>query len=88
MYFSICALKSKLTLLTEIASRDFVKVSFFGRTSSGKSSVINALLGEPVLPTGLGHTTACFVEIRGTVNDTPCLLLPMPDGEFEMVETR
>ena len=30
-----------------------------------KSTVINALLGEKILPTGLGHTTDKFVHIQG-----------------------
>ena len=32
-------------------SRDHMKVVFFGRTSNGKSTVINSLLGESILPT-------------------------------------
>ena len=34
-----------------VLSRDHMKVVFFGRTSNGKSTVINALLGESILPT-------------------------------------
>ncbi|CAK9291034.1 unnamed protein product [Gordionus sp. m RMFG-2023] len=40
-------------------------VAFFGRTSNGKSTVINAMLGEKVLPSGIGHTTNCFVQVEG-----------------------
>ncbi|CAK9291033.1 unnamed protein product [Gordionus sp. m RMFG-2023] len=43
-------------------------VAFFGRTSNGKSTVINAMLGEKVLPSGIGHTTNCFVQVEGIGN--------------------
>ncbi|VDP93138.1 unnamed protein product [Echinostoma caproni] len=39
-------------------------------TSNGKSTVINAMLGSRLLPSGLGHTTSCFLEIQGTDNET------------------
>uniref|UniRef100_A0A915EKA7 Dynamin-type G domain-containing protein n=1 Tax=Ditylenchus dipsaci TaxID=166011 RepID=A0A915EKA7_9BILA len=37
----------------------------FGRTSNGKSTVINAMLHSHVLPTGVGHTTCCFLQVEG-----------------------
>ena len=42
-----------------------MKVAFFGRTSNGKSTVINAMLTEKILPSGIGHTTNCFVTVMG-----------------------
>ena len=36
------------------------------RTSNGKSTVINAMLRDRVLPTGIGHTTNCFLRVEGT----------------------
>ena len=36
------------------------------RTSNGKSTVINAMLGSRILPSGIGHTTNCFVQVEGT----------------------
>lgn len=36
------------------------------RTSNGKSSVINAMLCDKVLPSGIGHTTNCFLRVEGT----------------------
>ena len=47
--------RSKITIIRDVVARKEVKVVFFGRTSSGKSSAINALLGNKVLPTGLGY---------------------------------
>lgn len=38
----------------------------FFRTSNGKSSVINAMLCDKVLPSGIGHTTNCFLRVEGT----------------------
>ncbi len=37
------------------------QVVFVGRTSNGKSTVINAMLHAEILPAGAGHTTDCFV---------------------------
>ena len=41
----------KVEGISGVLSRDHMKVVFFGRTSNGKSTVINALLGESILPT-------------------------------------
>lgn len=51
--------------IREVLSRDHMKVAFFGRTSNGKSSVINAMLREKILPSGIGHTTNCFCQVEG-----------------------
>ena len=53
-----------------------MKVAFFGRTSNGKSTAINALLRERILPSGIGHTTSCFCCVQGTAEDKPYLQLP------------
>ena len=37
--------------------------SFVTRTSNGKSTVINAMLQKQILPTGMGHTTNCFLQV-------------------------
>jgi len=63
--------------IRDILSRQHLKVVFFGRTSSGKSTLINALLGEKVLPSGIGHTTNCFIQIQGTSKNEASLLVPM-----------
>lgn len=39
---------------------------FSFRTSNGKSTVINAMLRDRVLPSGIGHTTNCFLSVEGT----------------------
>ena len=62
--------RAQVTSIKEVIKRRQLKVAFFGRTSSGKSTVINALLGEKILPTGLGHTTDKFVHVQGTALDS------------------
>lgn len=47
---------------------------FPSRTSSGKSSVINAMLWDKVLPSGIGHTTNCFLSVEGTDGDKAYLM--------------
>lgn len=42
---------------------------FLFRTSNGKSTVINAMLRDRVLPSGIGHTTNCFLSVEGTDED-------------------
>ena len=59
-------LQQKVIGIQEMLVRDHMKVVFFGRTSNGKSTMINALLHDKVLPTGIGHTTNCFCSVAGT----------------------
>nr|XP_003230434.2 PREDICTED: mitofusin-2 [Anolis carolinensis] len=57
---------SKISGISEVVARRHMKVAFFGRTSNGKSTVINAMLWDKVLPSGIGHTTNCFLRVEGT----------------------
>uniref|UniRef100_A0A8C7N7H6 Mitofusin-1-like n=1 Tax=Oncorhynchus kisutch TaxID=8019 RepID=A0A8C7N7H6_ONCKI len=59
----------KLATIREVLARRHMKVAFFGRTSNGKSTVINAMLRDRVLPSGIGHTTNCFLRVEGTDGD-------------------
>ncbi|KAJ6660943.1 hypothetical protein lerEdw1_016963 [Lerista edwardsae] len=56
------------------------------RTSSGKSSVINAMLWDKVLPSGIGHTTNCFLSVAGTEGDKAYLMTEGSD-EKKSVKT-
>ncbi|KAM9322268.1 LOW QUALITY PROTEIN: mitofusin-1-like [Pholidichthys leucotaenia] len=60
---------TKLSTIREVLLRRHMKVAFFGRTSNGKSTVINAMLRDRVLPSGIGHTTNCFLSVEGTDQD-------------------
>ncbi|XP_065131962.1 mitofusin-1 [Paramisgurnus dabryanus] len=65
----IQACSRKLTVIKDVLARRHMKVAFFGRTSNGKSTVINGMLRERVLPSGMGHTTNCFLSVEGTDGD-------------------
>jgi hypothetical protein len=39
---------------------------FVYSTSNGKSSVINAMLCEKILPSAFGRTTNCFLQVEGS----------------------
>ncbi|TGZ72347.1 hypothetical protein CRM22_002138 [Opisthorchis felineus] len=69
----------KIKSIQGIISRNQMKCAFFGRTSNGKSTVINAMLGSRLLPSGLGHTTSCFLEIQGTDRETGYVAIPEND---------
>ena len=56
-------------------------MAFFGRTSNGKSTTINAMLQDKILPTGLGHTTNCFLSVHGSDLPDPYILVPGSDDK-------
>ena len=56
-----------------------MKVAFFGRTSNGKSTVVNAMLQDRILPMGIGHTTNCFLSVHGSDSSEPYILIPESD---------
>ncbi len=65
----------KAAAIRDVLRRDHMKVVFFGRTSNGKSTAINALLGDRILPMGIGHTTSCFLEVEGNEEGEAYILL-------------
>ena len=71
--------------IADILRRDHMKVAFFGRTSNGKSTVINSLLRETVLPAGIGHTTNCFCSVVG-VDESEGYLVPPNSQERQNVK--
>ena len=56
---------ARVAEILNVVERSEMKVVFFGRTSNGKSTVINALLKSKVLPSGYGSTTTDICYIRG-----------------------
>jgi len=76
----------KVAGIREVLERDHMKVAFFGRTSNGKSTAINSLLGEKILPTGIGHTTSCFLQVEGSKTGEAYLTVE-GSGEHRSLET-
>ncbi|XP_033219058.1 transmembrane GTPase Marf [Belonocnema kinseyi] len=64
----------KVQGIRDVLRRDNMKVAFFGRTSNGKSTVINAMLRDKILPSGIGHTTNCFLQVEGSENNESYLV--------------
>ena len=70
---------NQVSSISEVLARDQMKVAFFGRTSNGKSTTINALLQDRILPMGIGHTTNCFLSLHGGDTNDPYILIPECD---------
>ncbi|XP_017131183.2 transmembrane GTPase fzo [Drosophila elegans] len=71
MVDKLCRFSSKMDAIQMVLSRNRMKVAFFGRTSNGKSAVINALLHEKIMPSAMGHTTSCFCQVQANSADEP-----------------
>jgi GTP-binding protein EngB required for normal cell division len=56
--------RSRIDSLASRLEDDNLEVAFFGRVSSGKSSLLNALLGTDVLPVGVNPITAVPTRLR------------------------
>lgn len=54
--------------LTERANSK-LQIAFVGSVSAGKSTLINTLLGENIMPVTRGETSFCNVAISGTMDD-------------------
>ncbi|XP_037914832.1 transmembrane GTPase Marf isoform X3 [Hermetia illucens] len=78
----------KVAAIREVLSRDHMKVAFFGRTSNGKSSVINAMLREKILPSGIGHTTNCFCQVEGVDGQEAYLVKEGSDEKLSVVSIK
>lgn len=74
----------KVSAIREVLHRDHMKVAFFGRTSNGKSSVINAMLKDKILPSGIGHTTNCFCQVEGVDGDDAYLVKEGSDEKLNV----
>merc|ERR1712142_685864 len=84
---NITDLVKKIKGVFEILQRDQMKCVFFGRTSNGKSTCINAMLWDKVLPSGIGHTTSCFLSVEGSTKPTPYILTE-DDKELEVAKVQ
>ena len=73
--------QARVSKISKVLSRDQKKVAFIGRTSNGKSTTINAMLRNGILPKGIGLTTNCFLSVHGLDSPDPYILVPVSDGE-------
>ncbi|XP_031783428.1 transmembrane GTPase Marf isoform X2 [Nasonia vitripennis] len=71
----------KVQGIRDVLKRDHMKVAFFGRTSNGKSTVINAMLRDKILPSGIGHTTNCFLQVEGSEGGEAYLVTEASDAK-------
>ncbi|XP_061401900.1 transmembrane GTPase Marf isoform X1 [Musca vetustissima] len=78
----------KVAGIREVLARDHMKVAFFGRTSNGKSSVINAMLREKILPSGIGHTTNCFCQVEGSDSSEAYLMKEGSEEKLNVVNIK
>lgn len=78
------AIGDSIKTIMDTFQRDNMKVVFFGRTSNGKSTTINAMLHEKVLPQGMGHTTCCFLQVEGSEGEVGHLQLDDNPQKIDM----
>ncbi|RWS17962.1 Transmembrane GTPase Marf-like protein [Dinothrombium tinctorium] len=79
--------EEKIIGIRDVLRRDHMKVAFFGRTSNGKSTVINAVLRQKILPSGMGHTTNCFLQVEGSDTSEGYLVLEENPHEKLSIES-
>lgn len=80
---------TRVAAVRKVADCSEMKVVFFGRTSNGKSTLINALLKCQVLPTGFGTVTNCFCLIKGQSKSAEGGYMKLEDSAEELpVEVR
>ncbi|CAJ0959622.1 unnamed protein product, partial [Mesorhabditis belari] len=85
-YEEIQDIRESIRMIIDTFQRDNMKVVFFGRTSNGKSTTINAMLHSKILPQGMGHTTCCFLQVQGTSDDDGFLLLDERPSQIPLNE--
>ena len=73
--------QARVSSILEVLLRDQIKVAFLGRTGNGKSTAINAMLQDKILPMGMGHTTNCFLCVHGSNLPVPYILVPGCDNK-------
>lgn len=76
LYKQVSGYLEQVSSISEVLARDQMKVAFFGRTSNGKSTAVNAMLQDKILPMGIGHTTNCFLSVHGSDLPDPYILIP------------
>lgn len=75
--------RSRIEALLARESGDRVEVALLGRVSSGKSSLVNALLGQPLLPVGAVPVTSVVTRLRH--GDTVSVRVLDIDGHVQAI---
>ena len=75
--------RSTLAMILDRLEENRFEIAVFGRVSSGKSSLLNHILGSPVLPVGVTPITA--LPIRIMYGDTPEVEVWRPNMPMELV---
>lgn len=57
-------IKVEIGHLSELLKKDKINIAFFAPHNSGKSTLINALLGQSILPMDIIHSTARPIHVR------------------------
>jgi GTP-binding protein EngB required for normal cell division len=76
--------RAPLSRLVEKIEMPAYEIAFFGRVSSGKSSLLNRIMGTNLLPTGVTPVTAIPTRIRN--RPEPVLLVWTADGRLTRYE--
>lgn len=76
--------RAPLSRLVEKVETPTYEIAFFGRVSSGKSSLLNRIMGTDLLPTGVTPVTAIPTRIRN--RPEPDLLIWTADGRLARYE--
>ncbi len=75
--------RGRLEALTSRLEDNNFEVAFFGRVSSGKSSLLNALLGKDILPVGINPITAVPTSLQSGPNARA--FITFVDGHSEKI---
>jgi GTPase SAR1 family protein len=74
------ALRGLIELVQRLDGSTVPRIAFAGRFSAGKTTLVNAILGEKVLPEGMAETTAIPTRVR--YGNTMRLFLKSSYGEY------
>jgi GTP-binding protein EngB required for normal cell division len=75
--------RGRLEALTSRLEDCCFEIAFFGRVSSGKSSLLNALLGKEILPVGINPITAVPTKLRSGPSSRA--IMTFVDGHSEEI---
>lgn len=62
--YGLVEFRGQISSILDSADDQVFEIAVFGRVSSGKSSLLNAILGEDLLPVGVTPVTALPIHIR------------------------